>query len=165
VGQKKLSIPRFRVAAAYGWDEVTGAWSTTQAFNADAYVFCLHTAVTHDDYDPLDASQWQFYIAGRRAIEVQAGASMGLTTLSRVAGPAMQFADLGDAIASAGEPTMWGAASIEPSTASRTARMSATMCWPSASAVTTGPAVRVSWRFVNRARRAWPLPRSAGTPG
>lgn len=104
-GQRKLSIPRFQVAAAYGWDEVQGAWSTTQGFNADAYVFCLHTAVTHDDYDPLDVSQWQFYVAGRRAIETQAGASMGLTTLSRVAGWPLPFSDLGDAIESAGEPS------------------------------------------------------------
>lgn len=103
-GQRKLSIPRFRVGAAYGWDEVTEAWSTKQAFNADAYVFCLHTAVTHEDYDALDISQWEFYVAEREAIEAQGGASMGLTTLARVAGPPLPFSGLGDAIASAGKP-------------------------------------------------------------
>lgn len=104
-GQKKLSVPRFQVAAAYGWDEGTGAWSTTQTFNADAYVFCLHTAVTHDGYDALDVSQWAFYVADRGAIEAQHGASMGLATLSRVAGPPLPFSELGDAIASAGQPS------------------------------------------------------------
>ncbi len=92
-GRTKLSIPRFQVAAAYGWDDVAGAWSTTQAFNADAYVFCLHTAVTHDDYDPLDVSQWRFYVAERGVIETRAGASMGLTTLSKVAGPPLPFSE------------------------------------------------------------------------
>ncbi len=104
-GQRKLSIPRFRVGAAYGWDEVTGAWSTKQEFNADAYVFCLQTAVTHDDYDALDISQWEFYVARRDAIEAQGGASMGLPTLAKVAGPPVSFSALGDAIASAGKPS------------------------------------------------------------
>lgn len=44
--QKRLSTPVFQVAPAYGWDASTGAWSTEQAFNADVYVFCLHTATS-----------------------------------------------------------------------------------------------------------------------
>jgi hypothetical protein len=104
-GQKKLSIPRFRVAAAYAWDDLTEAWSGSQAFNADAYVFCLHTAVKHEGYDPLDVSQWQFYVADRRAVEEQAGASMGLTTLANVAGPPMVFSELAEAVATAGAPS------------------------------------------------------------
>ena len=62
-------------------------------------------AVTHDGYDALDVSQWEFYVADRGAIEAQRGASMGLATLSRVAGPPLPFPELGDAIASAGEPS------------------------------------------------------------
>ncbi|RYB92483.1 hypothetical protein EUA06_05910 [Nocardioides glacieisoli] len=104
-GQSKLSVPRFQVGAAYGWDEATGAWSTTQLFHADAYVFGLHTAVTHDEYDPLAVSQWQFYVTGREAIATQAGASMSLTTLSSTAGRPHPFSELDEAIASAAEPS------------------------------------------------------------
>lgn len=101
--QRKLSTPKFQVAAAYGWDAATGAWSKEQGFNADAYVFCLHMARTHDEYDPLAVSQWQFYVAGRQAIENLAGASMGLSTLARVAGDPVLYSGLRDAIAAAAE--------------------------------------------------------------
>lgn len=107
-GQSKLSIPRFRVGAAHGWDEATGAWSATQIFHADAYVFGLHTAVTHEDYDPLDVSQWQFYVTGRAAIASQAGASMSLAKLSSIAGRPRPFSELDDAIAFAAEPSRVG---------------------------------------------------------
>lgn len=104
-GQKKLSRPTFRVAAAYGWDEGTDSWSAEQRFHADAYVFCLHTAATHDEYDPLEVDQWRFYVAGRAAIEAQAGASMGLGTLARVAGEPSVFSGLREAIIAAGGPS------------------------------------------------------------
>lgn len=101
-GQKKLSRPTFRVAAAYGWDEATDSWSAEQRFHAGAYVFCLHTAATHDEYDPLEIDQWRFYVAGRAEVEAQAGSSMGLGTLGRVAGAPLAFSGLHDAVIAAG---------------------------------------------------------------
>lgn len=101
--QRKLSTPKFQVPAAYGWDTATGAWSKEQGFNAHAYVFCLHTARTHDEYDPLSVFQWHFYVAGRQAIENLAGASMGLATLERVAGDPVPYSGLRVAIAAAAE--------------------------------------------------------------
>lgn len=103
--QKKLSRPTFRVAPAYGWDTATGDWSTEQGFNADAYVFCLHSATTHAEYDPLAVSQWRFYVAGRASIAGRAGASMGLTALAGVAGDPMPYSGLREAIAAAGRPS------------------------------------------------------------
>ena len=99
--QNKLSTPSFRVAPAYGWDEASGAWSTEQRFNADVYVFCLQTATTHEEYDPLDISQWSFYVAHRSLIEARAERQMGLATLSRLAGEPVTYLDLGAAIAAA----------------------------------------------------------------
>lgn len=100
--QKKLSRPTFQVSAAYGWDPMMSARSTERAFQADVYVFCLHTATTHEEYDTLAVSQWEFYVAGQRAVEAQAGASMGVATLAKVAGPALPWVELGDAILLAG---------------------------------------------------------------
>ncbi|MFB9311647.1 hypothetical protein [Nocardioides plantarum] len=54
--QKKLSTPTFRVAPAYGWDAATNARSSERQYHADVYVFCLHTARTHDDYDPFSVA-------------------------------------------------------------------------------------------------------------
>lgn len=99
--QKKLSTPTFQVKAAYGWDATTGDWSPEQGFNADVYVFCLHDVRTHDEYDPLVVSQWTFYVTNRVTVERQSGASMGLSTLKRVAGDPVPYATLRAAIASA----------------------------------------------------------------
>lgn len=99
--QKKLSSPTFRVSAAYGWDAATGTWSEEQLFHADVYVFCLHTAKTHDEYDPLTASQWQFYVADRAAIMGRSGASMGLPVLAKIAGEPVSYPELRGAIAAA----------------------------------------------------------------
>lgn len=93
--QTKLSTPTFRVAPAYGWDPSTGTWSTGQQFHADVYVFCLHTARSHDAYDPLDTAQWVFYVASRESIEARAGRAMGLTTLTIVAGEPVGYSELG----------------------------------------------------------------------
>lgn len=97
--QPKLSVPTFRVAPAYSWDPRTGTWSEKQRFNADVYVFCLHTAKSHDSYDPLDASQWKFYVASRLVVEERNARQMGLATLARVAGEPVNYAELGSTIA------------------------------------------------------------------
>ena len=97
--QNKLSVPTFRVAPAYGWDPSTGTWSQGQNYNADVYVFCLHTATSHDAYDPLDTSQWEFYVASRRAVEERTTRQMGLATLARITGDPVPYVELGAAIA------------------------------------------------------------------
>lgn len=101
--QRKLSTPIYRVAAAYGWDASTGTWSVEQTFNADVYVFALQTAMSHEEYDPLQVEQWRFYVADREAVEAQAGARMGLVTLARVCGEAVAYDGLRQAIAAAAE--------------------------------------------------------------
>lgn len=92
--QQKLSVPTFRVAAAYGWDRIHRAWTEEQVFHADVYVFCLHAAASHEEYDPLDVAQWQFYVARRAAVEAKVGARMGLPSLTRVAGEPILYDDL-----------------------------------------------------------------------
>lgn len=99
--QKQISRPNFQVTAAYRWDAVTGTSSPDQAFNADVYVFCLHTATSHEHYDPLDVGQWKFYVASRPLIEAQAGARMGLSTLARVCGEPVTYDSLATSIATA----------------------------------------------------------------
>lgn len=96
--QKKLSRPTFRVPPAFEWDEPTGTWSAERRFNADVYVFCLHTAMVHDEYDPLVVSQWRFYVTGRAVIEAMAGAAMGISTLTGVAGSPVVYPGLREAI-------------------------------------------------------------------
>ena len=72
--------------------------SKTQGFNADVYVFCLHAAKTHEEYDPLDVSQWLFYVAPRAVIEGRAGSQMSLPTLERLCGPPVSHEELRNSI-------------------------------------------------------------------
>ncbi|QCX28761.1 hypothetical protein FCL41_15420 [Nocardioides jishulii] len=102
--QAKLSTPTFRVATAYAWDAETATYSAGQGFNAHVYVFCLHTARTHEEYDPLDVAQWQFYIAPREVVEARAGSQMSLSTLERLCGQAVSYDALPAAIRGARGP-------------------------------------------------------------
>lgn len=97
--QSKLSAPTFRVSPAFGWDPSTGRWSEGQGFNADVYVFCLHAAVSHEDYDPLDTAQWRFYVAPRSVVAARAGRQMGLATLTKLVGDPVGYSELRATIA------------------------------------------------------------------
>ncbi len=97
--QSKLSSPSFRVAPSFGWDASAGDRSTEQLFHADVYVFCLHTATSHDEYDPLDTSQWLFYVASSEVIELRGGSRMGVSTLGVVVGEPVAYAELASAVA------------------------------------------------------------------
>lgn len=103
--QSRLSVPTYRVAAAFGWDASAGAWTAEQGFHADVYVFCLHTATNHDEYDPLDVSQWRFYTAPRTVVAARVGARMGLAALTRVAGEPVEYDDLCASIQAAATAT------------------------------------------------------------
>ena len=99
--QKDLSVPSFRVLPKYGWDATTGSWSSDQIYHADVYVFALHTAQSHAEYDPLHVDQWSFYVAGRPDVEARAGVSMGVGALRRVCGASTSHAQLASAIQNA----------------------------------------------------------------
>ncbi|GAA3613383.1 hypothetical protein GCM10022199_16680 [Marihabitans asiaticum] len=77
-----VSRPTFRVPQTNGWDHAQGA-TVGKGWHADVYVFCLHTAQEHDNYDVLDTRQWDFYVLPRRAIIRQDGRSISLTWLAQ----------------------------------------------------------------------------------
>lgn len=62
-------------------------------------MFCLHTAVSHEHYDPLDTAQWRFYVAARSTVEARGGRQMGLAALAKVAGDPVAYSDLRATIA------------------------------------------------------------------
>lgn len=39
-----------------------GTLAAEASYNADVYVFAIHTAVEHDAYDLLDLEQWDFHV-------------------------------------------------------------------------------------------------------
>lgn len=80
-------------------------YSDQRTFNADVYVFCVQTAQSHDAYDPLDVSQWDFYVLPRSRVESIGYRSSGLTRIKSVT-QRVSFDGLAAAIdqAAAGNP-------------------------------------------------------------
>lgn len=66
--------------------------------NAKVYVSCVQTAGTHDGYNPLDVSQWAFYIVKRSALERYGRRSIGLESVKSLSGGETLWSDLRDAV-------------------------------------------------------------------
>ncbi|MET9604135.1 hypothetical protein ABZZ17_03605 [Streptomyces sp. NPDC006512] len=95
---------RGRTGTARGGD------GSEPTYNADVYVFALHTAPDHAAYDPLDLGQWSFYVLPGPRVEALAQTSLGLATLSRLAGPSVPFDALAARVRSADPRRSAGAA-------------------------------------------------------
>lgn len=67
--------------------------------DADVCVFAVQTAQRHIEYDPLDVSQWHFYVLPCRAVESIGYKSISLPTLMSAAGAPTLYPQLADAIA------------------------------------------------------------------
>ena len=98
--QQKPSTVVFSGLRAKSWTPVAG-YSESADYNADAYVFAVITATTHDLYQALDTSQWRFWILPRQVVVNNGYNSMRLSTVMRLAdgwmegSAACEFADLG----------------------------------------------------------------------
>ncbi len=75
-------------------------YSGQRTFNAHVYVFCVQTAQSHDAYDPLDVSQWDFYVLPRSRVESIGQRSIGLARIKSEA-QSVGFDGLAAAIAQA----------------------------------------------------------------
>lgn len=91
-----------------GFSRLKGrAWSPGEGYAADAtyradvFVFCVQTATTHEQYDPLDVGQWEFYVVSARAITSLGLRSFGYTTLRRICPEPVNFDALADAVTAA----------------------------------------------------------------
>jgi hypothetical protein len=60
--QSQESSPSFGIAATRGWDASTNTYSETSERQADVYVFALLAHRHKPTLDPLDVSQWAFYV-------------------------------------------------------------------------------------------------------
>ena len=60
--QKKPSPIIFDIRPTRGWDATTGQYDAEQKRQADVYVFCLLAHADKATLNPLDLSQWEFYV-------------------------------------------------------------------------------------------------------
>ncbi|MEV4616909.1 hypothetical protein AB0K43_30590 [Kitasatospora sp. NPDC049258] len=97
-GQPRLSEIRFSRLRGRTWTPEQGG-AAEQSYNADVYVFALHTALTHADYDPLDIGRWRFHVAARALVEATGQASLGLAAVQRLCGGAVTYQELAARVA------------------------------------------------------------------
>lgn len=60
--QSELSGISFNIAPTRGWDKSANEYFDTAARRSDVYAFCLLNEKDKNKVDPLDVSQWQFFI-------------------------------------------------------------------------------------------------------
>jgi len=99
--QRAVSRIQFTGLNGRIWSSADGL-SATRSYNADVYVFAVETAQTHEEYDPLDVAQWDFYVLARPEVKQHGGRSIGLASLTRLAGEPVPYAELANTISKAG---------------------------------------------------------------
>lgn len=98
--QRSLSKPRFSIREARSWDAETNITSAEAQRAADVYVFCLHAHTELATIDPLDVSQWRFFVVPTFLIgdRLSTQKELGLSTLKRLSITECDFQHLSSAI-------------------------------------------------------------------
>ena len=69
-------------------------YSAEPRYRADVFVFAVHTAKRHEDYDMLDLAQWESYVADSETLARLGTTSIGLSKVRRVPEGPVIFSDL-----------------------------------------------------------------------
>ncbi len=103
--QRNLSTVNFVVSKRRGFDSDSNTTDSTPRRHAHVYVFALLAHKDKPTVDPLDLDQWQFFVLPTRALDerMRSQHSITLPSLEALAGPAVGFAHLADAVETASE--------------------------------------------------------------
>lgn len=71
--QKELSKLVFGIQPTYGWDSQTNTYDTVQQRQSDIYVFCVHKHQDQETIDPLQLTQWDFYLMPTKQLNEKFG--------------------------------------------------------------------------------------------
>lgn len=103
--QSRLYQPDFDIAPKEGWDAETGLRIEEKKRWADVYVFCLHHHQDQTTVNPLDLSQWTFYVLPAATLDRERPdqKKIRITPLENLGAQKVGFLDLRPAIAAAGK--------------------------------------------------------------
>ena len=84
--QKKYSPIQFGIKPTYGWNSETNTRTNKKMRQSDVYVFCV---LAHKDkltVDPMNISQWEFYVLGTDILDknIPEQATISLSSLKRL---------------------------------------------------------------------------------
>jgi hypothetical protein len=96
--QSKPSVLQFGGLRGRTWSPEDG-YSETQEYRADVYVFCVQTATTQEEYDPLDLEQWEFCVLPRQVLEERGTKSIRWSVVKRLASRVVTYEILADEVA------------------------------------------------------------------
>ena len=98
--QEKLSSIVFSIKPTFGWDSKTNTYSDNQARQSAVYVFCLLACQDQNLLDPLNLSQWEFYVLPTKALNEKAAnqKSVSLSKLISFGATKTDYPNLRDTI-------------------------------------------------------------------
>ncbi len=99
-GQKTLSRLVFGIQPTYGWDSKSNEYETEQKRQSDIYVFCVHKHKDQATVDPLQISQWDFYLMPTATLNEKFGnqKTASLSALIKAGAQMCEFHNLADKI-------------------------------------------------------------------
>ncbi len=105
--QSKPSAIRFGIARTRAWNVNTGLYDQEVKRQSDVYVFCVFTERDPAKPNPLDTEKWEFYIVPTQLMNERLGAqkTIGLASLKLLAGNAVRFAALAQAVQAMHQPS------------------------------------------------------------
>lgn len=105
--QRRLSRPSFGVGQSVAWDPDTGIYAAEaeRRRQADLYVFALLHHQVKETLNPLDLSQWTFFVISSSRLNVALGsqATIALNALKRLGPAECAFEELGTVIGNAAQ--------------------------------------------------------------
>jgi len=117
--QADYSQISFGIGERRGWDAATNTYAQSASRCADVYVFCLLAEKDATRINPLDLSQWQFYVVARCVLDERFGKQQRLTLkgLETLTSP-VTYGAIADAVSNAAQATRPGAPPALPPPAS-----------------------------------------------
>jgi len=102
--QRRLSQISFRVSKTLAWDRYSNRYGSEPKRHADVYVFALLAHKEQETLNPLDVSQWEFFVLPTVVLDKRERSqhSITLPSLRRLAEP-VSFRELPRAVADAGK--------------------------------------------------------------
>ncbi len=87
--QKRHSAIRFSIKATRNWNAAKGLYENEIKRQADIYVFCLLKHIEQHTLNPLDISQWDFYVCPSTLLNITPGNAKGISLkrLKKIAEP------------------------------------------------------------------------------
>jgi hypothetical protein len=103
--QEQLSRISFVVPKRRPWDASTNKLGDVSARQADVYVFAMLAHQDKTTVDPMDLSQWTFFVLPTAVLDERTRSqhSITLPTLARLRGRAVDFSGLRDAVVEAAQ--------------------------------------------------------------